>query len=48
MPVPTAPKTVRIVAGLCVVAHATAVPMSGAVQGVDSTAVITPKPNDPR
>jgi hypothetical protein len=47
MPVPTAPKTVRIVAGPCVVAHATAVPMSGAVHGVESTAVMMPKKNDP-
>jgi len=47
MPVPTDANTVRIVAGPCVVAHATAVPMSGAVHGVDSTAVMMPKRNDP-
>ena len=48
MPEPTAAKTVRIVPGPCVVAHATAVPISGAVHGVESTAVITPKRNDPQ
>ncbi len=32
---------------LCVVAHAAAAPMNGAVHGVDSTATMMPNRNEP-
>src|SRR5439155_4664646 len=47
IPAPIAAKVLRVITGDCVVAHAAAAPMNGAVHGVDSTAVMIPKPNEP-
>ena len=47
MPAPIDANTVSTVSGVCVVAHAAAAPMSGAVQGVERIAVMMPKMNDP-
>ena len=48
MPAPIDPKTISTVAGDWVVAHAAAAPISGAVHGVERTAVMIPKRNDPK
>ena len=47
MPNPTAPKTSSTVVIVPVTAQTTAEPMKGAVHGVESTAVMMPKPKEP-
>ena len=47
MPVPIEAKTMSTIPGDWVVAHAAAAPISGAVHGVERTAVMMPKRNDP-
>src|SRR5690606_36554377 len=47
MPTPMAANVRSIVDAGCVAAQAAAAPMNGAVHGVESTAVMTPKPKLP-
>ena len=47
MPTPIVAKTASVTVADWVAAHAAAAPMNGAVQGVESTAVMMPNRNDP-
>ncbi len=47
MPAPMAPKVASVTGGGWSAAHAAALPMNGAVHGVESTAVMIPNRNEP-